>query len=165
VKGTLRLELDAERCTGCWLCAIYCSVRTRGQVDPARASITVLHNDRTYQRTPFTCLQCPSMPCAAACPLGAITRQATGALTVDPELCVACGLCVDACPYGNMLLFAEDAHASKCDLCAGDPQCAAVCPQGAIAVVGGAVGEDDVERALDRARRALDAEPVRRAAG
>jgi len=35
----------------------------------------------------FTCWHCPDPPCAAGCPLGAIRKEATGAVSVDNTLC------------------------------------------------------------------------------
>jgi len=162
----MRLVIDLDRCTGCRLCAIYCSVRHRGRVDPSRANIAVLTHHEEHRRVPFTCFQCPDAPCQAACPTEAIRRDGvTGALTVDAELCVACGACVQECPYGNMLLFDGDECATKCDLCSGEPECAAVCPQEAITVVDGRSTAADIETALEAAWRALGTVPARRAPG
>jgi len=159
----IRLTIEAEKCTGCQLCAIYCGVRHRGAVDPSRANVAVLRNRAEHIRVPFTCFQCPDAACQAACPTEAIGRDtATGALTVDGDLCTACGACVAACPYGNMQLFDGDDAASKCDLCGGRPECASVCPQHAITVAEGASTEEDITAAVEAARTALGEAPVRK---
>ncbi|MEW6265523.1 MAG: electron transfer flavoprotein subunit alpha [Thermodesulfobacteriota bacterium] len=51
-------------------------------------------------------------------------------LTVNQDLCTACGACVEACPFGAMTLAADLAVADeKCNLCGA---CGEVCPTGAI---------------------------------
>ncbi len=113
---------------------------------------------------PWSCFQCPDAPCQAACPTEAIVRnEKTGALTVDADLCIACGACVADCPHGNMLLIGGDAAAVKCDLCDGAPECVAVCPQKAITAAGGSPTAAEIDEAVETARRALGFEPVRRA--
>lgn len=40
--------------------------------------------------------------CAAACLLSAIRRDASGQLTIDPDLCAGCGACIAACDSGKL---------------------------------------------------------------
>ncbi len=156
------LRIDPSQCTGCRLCVIYCSVKHRSKVDPARANIAVYANLEDHGRVPFTCFQCPDAACANACPTQAIERnEATGALVVRGELCVGCGACVEACPHGTIFLFPEDQVAQKCDLCEGAPECAAVCPFGAIRVADGRNSQGDIDEATRVAREALGRVPHR----
>jgi len=53
-------------------------------------------------------------------------------VTVEPELCSFCGLCVTVCPYGARVLDEGDRCAHVLDhLCHGCGSCVAVCPNGA----------------------------------
>jgi len=67
------------------------------------------------------CIACPDMPCAAACPTGALTLPARGweglrlgALELDAERCITfhgseCGVCARACPVGERALAMDEA--------------------------------------------------------
>ncbi|MEN1758859.1 4Fe-4S dicluster domain-containing protein [Anoxynatronum sibiricum] len=81
---------------------------------------------------PHICFQCDDAPCAAACPVEAITMdEVTGIWHIDRDTCTACGLCVDACPYGAMFMEPEGAYALKCEVCEGQ-YCKTICPSEAI---------------------------------
>ena len=45
------------------------------------------------------CHHCEDAPCAAVCPVNAITRV-DGAVQLNESLCVSCKLCGIACPFG-----------------------------------------------------------------
>jgi Fe-S-cluster-containing dehydrogenase component len=84
-----------------------------------------------------TCLQCAHpVPCATACPQGAITvAQNTGARVISKTKCVGCGTCLKACPWAMTSLDEAAKKATKCDLCGGAPKCVKVCPSGALTYV------------------------------
>ncbi len=84
----------------------------------------------------FTCWHCPDPPCAARCPLGAISKEENGAVSVDntkcnPSSCVtAAGTypCADGCQRGGYPKigvayeggpFAGLPKMNKCTLCWG----------------------------------------------
>ena len=62
------------------------------------------------------------------CAVDAIKRNpVTGAVLVDRDICVGCGMCVSACPFGYMHLEEFLGKACKCDLCGGNPVCVQMC--------------------------------------
>jgi carbon-monoxide dehydrogenase iron sulfur subunit len=129
-----RIVVDANKCYGCRVCEMVCSLRQSGLLDPNQSAINrnTLLPDLAFK--PVVCLQCPSMPCAAVCPQDAITRdERTGAVVIDYDRCIQCGNCVDACPLGQLTIVSD--RLVKCDLCGGDPLCVAWCPRGALSVV------------------------------
>jgi len=137
----VHLEIDAEKCTGCRICENFCSFHHEGAIWPERSRVTILAEEDEGPFIPNICRQCGALslpkgsdaPCAAACPVEAITlNERTGAWVVDAEECIGCGACVEACPYGAIFLDEELGVALKCDLCGGEPECAAMCPSGAI---------------------------------
>jgi len=78
------------------------------------------------------CMQCGDAACVSGCPTKAITRDATGALSIDHKKCIKCTSCVAACPFGNIHWDEISVEPVKCDLCNGDPACAKFCPTGAL---------------------------------
>jgi MauM/NapG family ferredoxin protein len=87
------------------------------------------------------CTVCETMPCAKACPTGALTLPSQGwtgyrlaALELVPERCVtfsgtACRACADACPVGeSALAIDEDGHpVLKAEGCVGCGVCVRAC--------------------------------------
>jgi Fe-S-cluster-containing hydrogenase component 2 len=135
------LKVSSEKCCGCRICEMACSMTKLGIFNPREGLLRVeidrlpqLGTDPARIDMPIVCLQCDPAPCAEACPEGAIERAAFGALTVDEDKCTGCGLCVDACPQGVMRIDPHGGFARKCDLCQGDPLCVTYCPTEALTV-------------------------------
>ena len=42
------------------------------------------------------------IPCEAACPVGAISKDEYGVERIDDEKCIYCGKCLVACPFGSI---------------------------------------------------------------
>jgi len=79
------------------------------------------------------CSQCDSAPCMHFCPTKTITRDhKTGAVSVDGNYCIGCGMCLTACPNDAVFLNMERGIAVKCELCKGEPLCVENCPTGAL---------------------------------
>lgn len=133
----MHLEIDAVECTGCRICESVCSLYHEGASWPERSRIRIVAERDEGPFLPTVCRQCDDAPCAAACPLEAITLDArTGAWLVDPELCVFCGACRDACPYGAVCVDDDRQVSYICDLCGGQPQCVPMCPKDVIRIIG-----------------------------
>lgn len=49
---------------------------------------------------PYSAIVQTKLPCAEACPVGAIKRNDEGRLEINHEDCVSCGHCTRACPFG-----------------------------------------------------------------
>lgn len=87
------------------------------------------------------CTVCEDIPCAAACPTGALllpadgwARISMGRLELVPERCiafhgVACGVCARACPVGEeaLALDAEGRPILKAEGCVGCGVCVRAC--------------------------------------
>lgn len=155
------LAIDISRCTGCYACAIAC--KSENSTLPGAFWIRIEEKEegeypkvsRSY--VPMLCMQCGEMPCAGACPTGAISLGEGGVVLIDPESCI-CGdvkPCLASCPFhvlavnkGKLSYFpdyltpyekeAYEAHrhgaVEKCLLCypritAGlKPACVQACP-------------------------------------
>jgi anaerobic carbon-monoxide dehydrogenase iron sulfur subunit len=127
------LTVDYQKCTGCRLCELVCSVSHDGISNPSRSRITVIKWEDIGVYVPMICQQCENAPCESICPVGAIKRdEDDGFLGVDYNICIGCRSCVSACPFGAMAYNKTDKRVFKCDLCGGKPQCVMFCEEKAI---------------------------------
>lgn len=130
------LMIDHERCTGCRLCELVCSVWHDGVSNPARSRIRVVKWESEGIYVPVSCQQCDDAPCINVCPSKALARdQETQAVVVDYRLCIGCRSCVAVCPFGAISYNAIDGKIIKCDLCGGEPQCVRFCDVKALTYV------------------------------
>ena len=122
------LMINHQKCTGCRLCELVCSVMHEGVSNPARSRIKVMKWESEGLYIPMSCQQCEDAPCKNVCPVKAISRdEKIGFVMVDYEMCIGCRTCVTVCPFGAMNFDVIDRKVIKCDLCGGDPQCVRFC--------------------------------------
>ncbi len=122
-----RLFLDHERCTGCSLCELICSLIHFHENNPKKSAIRI---ERKFP-APGTfeihvCNQCGR--CQEVCPSKAIIER-EGAFVIDPSKCHFCQLCIEACPEGALFTHRDLATPIPCDLCG---ECIQVCAPEAI---------------------------------
>ncbi len=130
------LMIDYEKCTGCRLCELVCSVKHEGVCNPSRSRIKIVKWEWEGRYVPMTCQQCESAPCMAVCPVKAISRdEVLGRVVIDYDQCIGCRMCVAICPFGGMSFDSIGKRVVKCDLCDGDPQCVRFCEVGAVQYV------------------------------
>lgn len=133
-----------EKCIGCRLCEMVCSLNKDRRLQPLQAHIYVAEGEEGIF-FPVKCDQCKDAPCIAACERKAIFRnKKTGAIAIDRWGCNQCGLCLAACPFGLISYGAKSAQ--KCELCKGDPLCADICPTGALVYV----NRDEISSAVSK---------------
>ena len=138
--------VDIERCTACKACEIACAVEHStskslfGAVFERPAPQKRVHVEPAYAYAyPVRCLHCGDAPCIAACPNGAMSRDAvTGAVLVAEDRCQGCFMCAMVCPFGAISVHSVKRTAVKCDRCpdrvnAGlRPACVEACPTHAL---------------------------------
>jgi len=128
--------VEHDKCTGCRLCEMVCSVKHEGVSNPSRARINVIKWFMEGFDMPMICQQCMEAPCIAVCPKDALSRgEELGLVVLDYDLCIGCKMCVTACPFGGMGIDTRTNKVIKCDLCEGDPQCVRFCFPGALQYV------------------------------
>lgn len=121
------MEIVVERCTGCKLCQLVCSVVNFGENNPKKAGIRIVSRLFTEARYDVVvCDQCGE--CIEACPVEAIS-MADGIVRIDPDMCTNCGICVETCPDGALFVHPEVDHPIKCVACG---ECARLCPRGVL---------------------------------
>lgn len=127
------LTVNADKCTGCRLCELVCSVAHEGVSNPAKSRIQIVKWEDEGRYIPMICKQCEDAPCKNVCPVRAISRDTDfGFLKVDYDVCIGCRSCIDICPFGAMNYNMTDRKVFKCDLCGGDPQCVRFCDEKAV---------------------------------
>jgi carbon-monoxide dehydrogenase iron sulfur subunit len=120
--------VELDRCIACLSCVQVCLFQ-QGSRNTGWSPNIFVHADMERRRIyAGTCLQCEPALCMEVCAVDAIKRDPqTGAVLVDREICVGCGMCISACPFGYMHLEEYFGKASKCDLCGGNPVCVQMC--------------------------------------
>jgi anaerobic carbon-monoxide dehydrogenase iron sulfur subunit len=132
----IQLKGITERCTGCLLCEVNCSLEHGFGGNPLYSTVKIYspQPDRAYKRkfiyTPRHCTLCNV--CVERCPEGALYIDA-GMVHLIEEKCNGCHVCVDECPLG--VIAFRDERPILCDLCGGDPACVRTCPEEAIVML------------------------------
>lgn len=152
-----RVTVDVEKCVGCRICEMACSLRNYGECNPSRARIFVVRSedDGALTTVPVLCQQCEDPLCVAMCPATALSRSAeTHAVVVDPDRCLGCRTCVEVCPFGGPSVDPRTGKSEKCDLCGGDPVCVKVCPESAVTFL--SADEESIHRKRTGAEKYLE---------
>jgi carbon-monoxide dehydrogenase iron sulfur subunit len=127
------LMVDYEKCTGCRLCELVCSVKHTGASNPSRANVHVVKWEDEGFYLPMLCQHCVDAPCRSVCPTNAIYGdEALSRIMVDYDLCIGCKACAAACPFGALGFDEIEKKVIKCDMCDGDPLCVRFCDMKAI---------------------------------
>jgi formate dehydrogenase beta subunit len=159
--------VDLTRCIGCRKCEQAC--QTINQLPPPDKSfddLTVLDRKRRPDEKSYTvvnryysgeidardqlvptfvkiqCMHCQDPACASACIVGALTKEANGAVQYDVSKCIGCRYCMVACPFEIPAYEYHDPitpRVMKCTFCYARvadegklPGCAQICPVEAI---------------------------------
>jgi Fe-S-cluster-containing hydrogenase component 2 len=118
----MRIKVDAQKCSGCHLCEMVCSLSHLGVINIQKSAIRIEKDDLdTSLNTPILCHQCKKMPCLegeeviAELEKGIFIWKRTRA---------------ERCLFHALPILDERAY--HCDFCGGDPQCINVCTPKAI---------------------------------
>ena len=127
------ITIHPQKCNGCGLCEIACSLSHLGLVDTSRSRIHVIAWRSGDIFLPNCCQQCAEAPCVTVCPKDAMVwNDDWGRVMVDYDRCVSCRTCMAACPYAAIGFDDVRKVIFKCDLCNGNPQCVHFCEPGAL---------------------------------
>jgi Fe-S-cluster-containing dehydrogenase component len=123
--------VEPGKCTGCRICEMICSFRD-STFNPAESLVKVVKKEEEGIDLPILCFHCPDPACVPACPAGAIERDPSGIVKIDPALCSGCRTCLEECPYGAIRPLKD--QVGKCDFCGGGALCVKWCPTGALSL-------------------------------
>ena len=120
----MRISVNHEKCTGCRLCEMVCSLYHLDVINPEKSAIRILKDDlNTSMNKVLVCRQCKNMKCLDG-------------ESVDEESEKKQFLWkkkrVKRCPFDGLNVFGQAAY--HCDFCGGHPQCVSVCTSQAIRV-------------------------------
>ena len=138
--------VNADRCIGCYTCAMACKSYNGLESDVAWRQIYPLaenhfpYDDRAFYS--LACNHCAAPVCEAVCPTGAHKKRRNDGIVIhDQDACIGCTNCIRACPFGAPKYNKKLKKAEKCSLChhrldAGlAPACIQACPVRAIELV------------------------------
>jgi Fe-S-cluster-containing hydrogenase component 2 len=133
VSFMAKLTFNAENCTGCRACELACSFHCEGLFSPSKSRIRVVRIDEEGIDVPVGCEHCDNAVCMLVCPVKAIIEnKSTGAIILNPDLCIGCKQCLAVCPFGAIHYDEQEKLFYKCDLCNGEPECVKWCETKAI---------------------------------
>jgi len=140
------LVVEYQKCTGCRLCALACSLEKTGTSNTARARIRIADWAEKGFIVPIVCQDCAEPICINACKEQAIIRDVeTGAITIDRRRCTNCKICIQVCPFGGPSFDPVAKEVVLCDHCSGNPACVEVCSRGALRYI---AIDDEEQRTL-----------------
>src|SRR5512135_3479662 len=102
----MKIKVDKEKCSGCHLCEMVCSLVHLGLINVERSAIRVEKDDLgSCLNTPVVCRQCKKMVCLSGEQVDAVTEKKR---FVWPKMRA------ERCPFNAVGLFEDSAY--HCDV-------------------------------------------------
>ena len=135
-----RINHDPDRCVGCGVCGLMCSLYHYDEQSPTLSRSELVRDPFTYDHSWYVCQQCETADCYHACPKKDSARlidPVTRAKYVNEDECIGCGACIEACPQAPVRVKMHPVKdvAMNCDLCRGrddGPICVQFCTMHAL---------------------------------
>lgn len=120
----MRIKVNRDKCSGCHLCEMVCSLFHLGMVNTEKSAIRIHKDDLdTSLNAPLLCRQCRKMKCLNGEKVMEVQERKK--FIWDKTR-------AKNCPFN--VLSVLNGQAFHCNLCDGNPQCVKVCTPGAIQV-------------------------------
>ena len=182
IEKTLGMQkafvFDLNRCTGCDACQIACKIENELPPGMSWRQVVTFNESRLPGIPLFSlslaCNHCLDAPCKEKCPALAYSKdERTGAVTINPSLCMGCKYCQWVCPYDAPKFNATTGVVEKCTFCSHrlkedlEPACTTACPTAALRFED--YSKEDAKEQVDipgfwkkRITPAIHIEPLRR---
>lgn len=122
--GRMKIKINKDRCSGCHLCEMVCSLFHLGTINTEKAAIRIHKDDLgTSLNTPVLCRQCKEMKCL---------EGRRGSKAQEKKRFLWEKTRAEHCPFHALSVLGGNAF--HCDLCGGKPQCIKVCTPGAVQI-------------------------------
>lgn len=105
--------IDASACVGCKSCQRACKLANNLPSDGrettlSATTLTVVDfknispkvDQPEIKPVKRQCMHCDNPACVSVCPVGALVKTESGAVTYDADKCIGCRYCMMACPFG-----------------------------------------------------------------
>ena len=120
----MKIKIDNNKCTGCLLCEVSCSIANLGYVDRNGSAIRVKVNDLSIEpHEPVLCKPCKKMNCLKSEKKDFDEAESKKFSWDNPQR-------IKDCPFGA--IFEYNGKVVHCWLCGGEPECVKSCPTGAL---------------------------------
>ena len=129
-KETKHIFIDPNRCNGCRLCELACSMAHHGILSTLRSRIKVITFNDPVQHLPVICQACDDAACIKVCPVNARNRHTNHTVITDDEKCIGCRACLYICHLASPVISPDTNQTMTCDLCADQttgPWCVTAC--------------------------------------
>ena len=124
------MEVDVERCTGCRICEMICSLKHDEKINPLRSRIRI-ESSWPEEEQIYVCRQCEEPECVKSCPENALSQDENRVIKINEDKCALCGACIEACPF-DAIYVGMDQKLLVCDTCDGAYECVKWCPNDAL---------------------------------
>src|ERR1044072_4409830 len=118
VDGSNLLVMDMDLCVRCGNCSLACH-KVHGQSRLLRRGIQIerpvsIGKPRLqHALLPLVCMHCKDPECLTGCPTGAIFRDPSGQVDIDPTTCIGCFDCATQCPYDAISMVPREAPPNR----------------------------------------------------
>ncbi len=120
----MKIKIIKEKCTGCLLCEVSCSISNLGFVDRNGSAIRVEINDLSIDpHEPVVCRQCKKMNCLKSEGKDFDEEERNKFFWENFKR-------VEDCPFNAIFEYSD--KVVHCWLCGGEPECVKSCPTGAL---------------------------------
>jgi len=136
VVSIKKIAVNEEKCTGCRICELVCSVENEGVYNPELSRIIKLADGLPENFSTIVCQQCKDAPCIESCPVNAIYLDHEKEIVkINLDKCTGCKICVQICPYNAIKMNEKTNKVFKCEFCGGEPVCVKKCPANVISII------------------------------
>lgn len=120
----MRIKVNKDKCSGCHLCEMVCSLFHLGMINTEKSAIRIQKDDLgSSLNTPVLCHQCKEMKCL---------KEEEAIVELEKRRFIWDRIRAERCPFNALTVFSENAY--HCDLCGENPQCIKVCTPKAISI-------------------------------